>query len=170
MHASGKWNASASRSPAAEHHPLPQAARTSSSTGCPRVLLALHPRREGDLRRRHRGQVGLLRRKRAPAPGRGQSHPRQRCLTSSSTTKPRDGSSSWRPSPSHGPVSPKRHQELKEPVQRVQGRAGLRDRLLSRRELVRYLSQIAWETDVWVADAPSHLIHFNGERFLGPFD
>ena len=33
----------------------------------------------------------------------------------------------------------------------------------------RYLGEIAWETEVWVADAPSHLIHFNGERFLGPY-
>ena len=33
----------------------------------------------------------------------------------------------------------------------------------------RYPDQIAWETEVWVADAPSHLIHFNGERFLGPY-
>jgi hypothetical protein len=33
----------------------------------------------------------------------------------------------------------------------------------------RYLGDIAWETEVWVADAPSHLIHFNGERFLGPY-
>jgi hypothetical protein len=31
------------------------------------------------------------------------------------------------------------------------------------------LVEIAWETDVWVADSPSHLIHFNGERFLGPY-
>jgi len=31
------------------------------------------------------------------------------------------------------------------------------------------LVEIAWETEVWVADAPSHLIHFNGERFLGPY-
>ena len=29
-------------------------------------------------------------------------------------------------------------------------------------------SEIAWETEVWVAEAPSHLIHFNGERFMGP--
>jgi len=35
--------------------------------------------------------------------------------------------------------------------------------------MARYLSEIAWETEVWVADAPSHLIHFNGERFLGPY-
>jgi hypothetical protein len=33
----------------------------------------------------------------------------------------------------------------------------------------RYLGEISWETEVWVADAPSHLIHFNGERFLGPY-
>jgi hypothetical protein len=31
------------------------------------------------------------------------------------------------------------------------------------------LSDISWETEVWVADAPSHLIHFDGERFLGPY-
>ncbi|MCP4547075.1 MAG: SAM-dependent methyltransferase [bacterium] len=29
---------------------------------------------------------------------------------------------------------------------------------------------IAWETEVWVAEAPSHLIHFDGERFLGPYN
>lgn len=28
---------------------------------------------------------------------------------------------------------------------------------------------IAWETNVWIADAPDHMIHFNGERFLGPY-
>jgi hypothetical protein len=35
--------------------------------------------------------------------------------------------------------------------------------------MARYLADIAWETEVWVSDAPSHLIHFNGERFLGPY-
>ena len=33
-----------------------------------------------------------------------------------------------------------------------------------------YLPEIAWETEVWIADAPEHLIHFNGERFLGPYE
>lgn len=33
----------------------------------------------------------------------------------------------------------------------------------------RWLPDISWETEVWVADAPSHMIHFNGERFLGPY-
>lgn len=33
----------------------------------------------------------------------------------------------------------------------------------------RYLAEISWETEVWCADSPTHLIHFNGERFLGPY-
>lgn len=33
----------------------------------------------------------------------------------------------------------------------------------------RFSEQIAWETEVWVADSPDHLIHFNGDKFLGPF-
>jgi hypothetical protein len=35
--------------------------------------------------------------------------------------------------------------------------------------MARYVAEIAWETEVWAADAPSHLIHFNGLRFLGPY-
>jgi hypothetical protein len=40
----------------------------------------------------------------------------------------------------------------------------------SRAVMSRYLGEIAWETEVWCADAPSHLIHFNGARFLGPYE
>jgi len=32
----------------------------------------------------------------------------------------------------------------------------------------RYAAEIAWETEVWLADTPDHMIHFNGEKFLGP--
>lgn len=39
-----------------------------------------------------------------------------------------------------------------------------------RREMRKYLHEIAWETEVWCADEPTHLIHFNGERFLGPYE
>ena len=35
--------------------------------------------------------------------------------------------------------------------------------------MVGYIDQISWETEVWVADSPTHMIHFNGERFLGPY-
>ena len=39
---------------------------------------------------------------------------------------------------------------------------------LSRKDFSRWMNQIAWETEVWLADSPDHMIHFNGDRFLGP--
>ena len=70
---------------------------------------------------------------------------------------------------SHGPVDPKRKEELRELF--GNGTAGLVyvTAFLTRKVMVRYLSEISWETEVWVSEAPSHLIHFNGERFLGPY-
>ncbi len=71
---------------------------------------------------------------------------------------------------SHGPVDSKRHGELK--VLFHGSTAGLVfiSCFPSRAELRRYLKDIAWETDVWCADNPAHLIHFDGERFLGPYE
>ena len=70
---------------------------------------------------------------------------------------------------SHGPVDAKRHGELAGLF--ADSTAGLVyvSCFPSRAIMRKYLSQIAWETEVWCADAPSHLIHFNGERFLGPY-
>lgn len=71
---------------------------------------------------------------------------------------------------SHGPVNPRRQVELKE-LFRV-SKAGLVfvTTFLDRRTLLKYLRDIAWETEVWIAETPTHLIHFNGERFLGPYE
>lgn len=71
---------------------------------------------------------------------------------------------------SHGPVDAKRHEEL---MQLFRGSTvGLVyvTAFPSRAAMSRYLSEIAWETEVWVAESPTHLIHFNGIRFLGPRD
>ena len=38
----------------------------------------------------------------------------------------------------------------------------------NRAEFRNWVTQISWETEVWLADAPSHMIHFNGDKFLGP--
>lgn len=69
---------------------------------------------------------------------------------------------------SHGPVDGKRHAELANLF--AASTAGLVyvTAFPNRAIMIRYLGEIAWETEVWVADAPSHLIHFNGVRFLGP--
>lgn len=32
----------------------------------------------------------------------------------------------------------------------------------------KFIDEIAWETEIWVADQPDHMIHLNGDRFLGP--
>ncbi|MCC6798414.1 MAG: restriction endonuclease [Candidatus Hydrogenedentes bacterium] len=70
---------------------------------------------------------------------------------------------------SHGPVNAKRHDELEKLF--ANSKLGLVyvTAFPNRATMSRYLCDIAWETEVWVADAPSHLIHFNGERFLGPY-
>ncbi|MBK8259672.1 MAG: restriction endonuclease [Polyangiaceae bacterium] len=69
---------------------------------------------------------------------------------------------------SHGPVDGKRHSELAKLF--ANSTAGLVyvTAFPNRALMSRYIADIAWETEVWVANAPSHLIHFNGERFLGP--
>lgn len=71
---------------------------------------------------------------------------------------------------SHGPVDGKRHAELHELFKDSTAGLVYVTAFPSRALMRRYLSEIAWETEVWVADAPSHLIHFNGVRFLGPYE
>ncbi len=40
---------------------------------------------------------------------------------------------------------------------------------LNRTTFRKFIADIAWETEVWIADNPEHLIHFNGDKFLGPY-
>lgn len=69
---------------------------------------------------------------------------------------------------SHGPISPKRIIELEEllencPVGRVYVTA-----FPDMNEFKKHSKDIAWETEVWLMDIPDHMIHFNGDRFMGP--
>jgi hypothetical protein len=41
---------------------------------------------------------------------------------------------------------------------------------MDRKTLATYLAEISWETEVWIAETPTHMIHFDGVRFLGPYD
>ncbi len=70
---------------------------------------------------------------------------------------------------SRGPMDAKRQLELRELF--LGSTAGLVfvTAFHDRAELSKYLSSIAWETEVWIAESPSHLIHFDGERYLGPY-
>ncbi|MGA2619268.1 MAG: BsuBI/PstI family type II restriction endonuclease [Thermoguttaceae bacterium] len=69
----------------------------------------------------------------------------------------------------HGPVSAKRHAELETmlaecPAERIYVTA-----FLDKADFRRYAADIAWETEVWIAETPDHMIHFNGPKFLGPY-
>jgi hypothetical protein len=70
---------------------------------------------------------------------------------------------------SAGPVDGKRRMELKKLFKG--SRAGLVfvTAFETRKSMQSFVSQISWESEVWIAEAPDHLIHFNGERFLGPY-
>jgi len=69
---------------------------------------------------------------------------------------------------SHGPVSAKRRAELQQLFRGAKAALVFVTAFLTRRDLIKYLGDISWETEVWVAESPSHLIHFDGQRFLGP--
>jgi BsuBI/PstI restriction endonuclease domain/BsuBI/PstI restriction endonuclease HTH domain len=71
---------------------------------------------------------------------------------------------------SHGPVDGKRHAELSKLFAASTAGIVFVTAFPNRAVMSRFLGDIAWETEVWVAEAPSHLIHFNGARFLGPYN
>lgn len=70
---------------------------------------------------------------------------------------------------SAGSVDRKRRSELKRLF--AGSRAGLVfvTAFEKRRAMQSVIAQIAWESEVWIAEDPEHMIHFNGERFLGPY-
>ena len=71
---------------------------------------------------------------------------------------------------SHGPVDSKRQAELADLF--THSTAGLVyvSCFPDRAEFRKYVDKIAWESEVWCADHPTHMIHYNGERFLGPYE
>jgi hypothetical protein len=70
---------------------------------------------------------------------------------------------------SHGPVDAKRHRELHRLFANSTAGLVFVTCFPDMRTFQGYANQISWETEVWCADNPTHLIHYNGERFLGPY-
>ena len=69
---------------------------------------------------------------------------------------------------SHGPVSPKRMVELEELLKSCKAGKVYVSAFPNFKEFNKHSSKIAWETEIWVVDFPEHMIHFNGDRFMGP--
>ena len=69
---------------------------------------------------------------------------------------------------SHGPMTPKRVRELVRMFAKCSVGLVFVSAFPDFAQFRRHLRQVAWETEVWIAEIPDHLIHFNGDRFLGP--
>ncbi|GAB4545121.1 MAG: BsuBI/PstI family type II restriction endonuclease [Anaerolineae bacterium] len=69
---------------------------------------------------------------------------------------------------SHGPVTPKRRLELDTLFADCPAGLIYVSAFPDLGTLRSFLTEIAWETEVWISERPDHLIHFNGDRFIGP--
>ena len=69
---------------------------------------------------------------------------------------------------SHGPVSPKRIIELEKFLKDCNAGKIYISAFPDFREFKKHTADIAWDTEVWLMDSPEHMIHFNGDRFIGP--
>lgn len=69
---------------------------------------------------------------------------------------------------STGPMNYKRIREVNKLTENVNAGKIFITAFLDFKTFKKFATDLAWDTEVWIADNPNHLIHFNGDRFLGP--
>lgn len=67
-----------------------------------------------------------------------------------------------------GPMEPKRIKEIEEMTTGVTAGKIYVTAFLDFKTFKKFSETLAWETEVWIADMPDHMIHLNGDKFLGP--
>ena len=67
-----------------------------------------------------------------------------------------------------GPMDPKRILEITEMTKDVTAGKIFVTAFLDFKTYKRFAEELAWETEVWIAEMPEHMIHLNGDRFMGP--
>ena len=67
-----------------------------------------------------------------------------------------------------GPISAMRKQEFEQMTNDCKAGRVYVTAFPDNRIFKRFVDQLAWETEVWIADNPDHMIHFNGDMFIGP--
>jgi BsuBI/PstI restriction endonuclease domain/BsuBI/PstI restriction endonuclease HTH domain len=70
---------------------------------------------------------------------------------------------------SSGPMSETRVLELKKMLKKCKAELIFVTSFLKRTDFRKWMLDVAWETEVWIADNPDHLVHFNGHKFLGAY-
>jgi type II restriction enzyme len=66
------------------------------------------------------------------------------------------------------PISSIRHLYLEELFENCKARRVYVNAFLNLATMKKFIADISWETEAWIAETPSHMIHFNGNKFLGP--
>lgn len=67
-----------------------------------------------------------------------------------------------------GPMDPKRIVEIESMTRGVQAGKIFISAFLDFVTFKKFSDKLAWDTEVWIADMPDHMIHLNGDKFLGP--
>lgn len=67
-----------------------------------------------------------------------------------------------------GPIDAKRIVEIRSMTENVSAGMIFVTAFLDFKTYKKFSAQLAWETEVWIADMPDHMIHLNGDKFLGP--
>ena len=67
-----------------------------------------------------------------------------------------------------GPMDPKRIKEIEEMTANVSAGKVYVTAFLDFKTFKKFSETLAWETEVWIADMSDHMIHLNGDKFLGP--
>lgn len=69
-----------------------------------------------------------------------------------------------------GPMTPERVYRLRESCKNCEAGQVFVTAFQSMKKYKEMIAEIAWDTEVWISDLPDHLIHLNGDRFMGPRD
>ena len=67
-----------------------------------------------------------------------------------------------------GPMDPKRVKEIEDMTRNVKAGKIYVAAFLDFKTYKKFSDLLAWETEAWIADMPDHMIHLNGDKFLGP--
>ena len=67
-----------------------------------------------------------------------------------------------------GPMEPKRIKEIEEMTTGVTAGKIYVTAFLDFKTFKMFSESLAWETEAWIAETPDHMIHLNGDKFLGP--
>ena len=67
-----------------------------------------------------------------------------------------------------GPMEPKRIIEIESMTKNVKAGKVYITAFPNFKAFKKFSEKLAWETEAWIADMPDHMIHLNGDKFIGP--